>query len=375
MSSSKVKTFLFVFLTFINISTSFFWYDNVYFILLPTILLYIVYLENIALLSFKLKSLTIFLFLIQIVYFCIIKDTIIFEFFNTFNILFLSIILYNESDIEKISIFNFFFKVFVILQFVSIITYILSYVISLPYLAYGGDKFFFLFVTPEEVTSITNFYRFQSIFSEPGILGTVCFFVLFYKRFQFKEKGDFVILLSGILSFSLYFYLATIISIIMFKIKSKKEFLFFLISLLIIYIVIKDVKVFQEYFFNRLEITENTISGDNRTSIVWTNNYNEFISSNDYFMGRGTGSIDRNTFGYRVASYQIFIYEFGIIGAILIFLYFYVLTRNHLDLFNTALILISIGSFFYTRPYVLTYFFLFLFISGLSAYKNRTVSI
>jgi hypothetical protein len=70
------------------------------------------------------------------------------------------------------------------------------------------------------------------------------------------------------------------------------------------------------------------------------------------------------------ASYQLFIYKYGYFGLILIMIYFLLLLKKKLILFDTISILVSIIFILYTRPYITSFYFLFIFILGINKYSE-----
>lgn len=51
-----------------------------------------------------------------------------------------------------------------------------------------------------------DFFRFYSVFDEPGVLGTLSAFILFGNRYNFKQWQNIAILAGGIFTYSMAFY-------------------------------------------------------------------------------------------------------------------------------------------------------------------------
>src|SRR5690606_28258663 len=73
--------------------------------------------------------------------------------------------------------------------------------------------------------------RFYSIFDEPGTLGTLSAFVLYGNRYMFRRKENLIILIGGILTFSLAFYILLIAGLFIQNIRNIKQILFATIGL------------------------------------------------------------------------------------------------------------------------------------------------
>jgi hypothetical protein len=69
----------------------------------------------------------------------------------------------------------------------------------------------YLFHVYEQISS-GNFlyYRFYSIFDEPGYLGTITALYLIYQKFNFKKNRNIILFIGGIFTLSLAFYILTV---------------------------------------------------------------------------------------------------------------------------------------------------------------------
>lgn len=56
--------------------------------------------------------------------------------------------------------------------------------------------------------NLSSIYRFCGLYDEPGVVGTISFLFLATERFNMKNRLNIVLLISGLLSLSLFFYLA-----------------------------------------------------------------------------------------------------------------------------------------------------------------------
>ena len=112
-------------------------------------------------------------------------------------------------------------------------------------------------------------YRFTSVFTEPGVVGTFCAFFLASSGLELKKsKKDLLFLVSGLLSFSVAFYIMLVLIIAMKALRRGGYRLFAVLAALVLaYTVFVNVD-FQNAELttlqNRLMLTETGLSGDNR---------------------------------------------------------------------------------------------------------------
>lgn len=111
--------------------------------------------------------------------------------------------------------------------------------------------------------------RFCSVFDEPGVVGTFSFLFLLIEQVNLKRIGNIIILIAGILSFSLFFYLGLglymFFRMITIKGQKKQKVAIIVLSLLAFGIVMTN-EITQEMIVSRVEWDEESgsISGDDR---------------------------------------------------------------------------------------------------------------
>lgn len=110
-------------------------------------------------------------------------------------------------------------------------------------------------------------YRFQSMFDEPGFLGTVCALYLASEGQKNFNKYSFVLLLSGIASFSLAFYIIYFTYLLLTGLLNIRYLIYGLfLFLLTIIPVMLYTDLVDIYILSRLEVVGGGISGNNRTT-------------------------------------------------------------------------------------------------------------
>lgn len=222
-----------------------------------------------------------------------------------------------------------------------------------------------------------GYFRFYSMFDEPGVLGTLSSFVLFGNRYNFKKWDNVVILIGGIFTYSLAFYVLTLLGYLYYSIHSIKRLLIsILLCPLILFIVfqlLKDDLAFQYAIVDRFSDfgVENL---DNRTGTGINTFFDHFILSSDAFWGMGTGYLQAN--GLQDGnSYKMFIIEYGLLGMVLLLLMYKSLIKK-CD--KSALVFYILFFLSFTqRPFAFTSWQLLLFtcvISSLSLYKRKLIT-
>ena len=80
------------------------------------------------------------------------------------------------------------------------------------------------------------------IFNEPGWLGTTIGLMLCYEEFEFKKISNWILLIAGLLTYSLAFIIIMIIGFVMRNIDKIKKWTFFLFIPYNIYFTINKNK-------------------------------------------------------------------------------------------------------------------------------------
>lgn len=236
-------------------------------------------------------------------------------------------------------------KWFSVLLFISIIGWILFLLgVNMPnstiYYGEFENSFqysysnYYMFLKNNTI-SIKDYFRFSSVFLEPGYLGCLLSVFLYLSRYKL-DKINIVFLVSLFFTFSLAGYVITIIGYLLFSLKAKKRKFLWLVVTILLYFA--TINIAQDYnngdnWFNnaiveRLQPDVNKgISGYNRSTEdtdLWF--WNTFINREDFFFGTGE-FIDKND-----VDWKTYIYVFGLIPFLLyVFYLFYPLmaTKNN----------------------------------------------
>lgn len=110
--------------------------------------------------------------------------------------------------------------------------------------------------------SFDYFNRFYAFYDEPGVLGNILMVMLYIQKFNFKKWYNIVILVSGIMSFSLAFYIAVAAYYVLFGNKEQKM-VFATVAIIATYYFYSNEYIY-DYVFGRLEFQNGQMAGYNR---------------------------------------------------------------------------------------------------------------
>lgn len=134
------------------------------------------------------------------------------------------------------------------------------------------------FFTLEDI--YTPIIRFPAYWDEPGALGTYAVLLLGLNNFTLKGWKDFVIILSGLLSLSLFFYVCFLLILVVKMIQASSFYVYIfipLIAFVLIYYVFKEDTILYQIIGARLQIDDQTgtIAGNNRMTEYGDYYYNQ----------------------------------------------------------------------------------------------------
>lgn len=366
---------------------------SLYVVMFTTITFTVIFsYSKIDFLSLK-KSTIILIFLLLIVQIYAARDL------NEFGLILvflratvLSIVLMLKDPI-KIDLLHFFTRAFAILLLISIAAWIL-FLIGFPLPSYPVDynngqyfynNYYLFLFNRSETEAFLPIPRFSSIFLEPGHLGMITSFLLYANQFNFRRKEIWVILFATILTFSLAAYVLLIISAITFTLlKSKKPmFNLFLMTgfLFALYFYFSNLdngnNVVNNLIIERLQIEDGNISGNNRFSVELNNYFENFMNTDDNFFGLGFSRYEQLFKGNGNSGYKVFILQHGLVGAALLFLFYFTLVIYKMSKLSFMFLILYIFSFL-QRAYALWDVELLIFITALPALSlnsNKKVNV
>lgn len=218
----------------------------------------------------------------------------------------------------------------------------------------------------------TGFYRFYSFLNEPGYIGTLCALIVCAFKFRFKgNKFLYIYLLGALLSLSLGSYLTLLVGFL-FVIDLKNIFRF---GVPVVCLILFQWNLVEKHIVKRLQISENNVAGDNRTTIEFDKAWERLFDSSDVFFGKGKSQHTAVSDG-GVSSWKVIVYNSGVFGLILylsiiISIYFSFSNRTKYSLMLLLVYFLTI----YHRPNVHLSPYLLIFIFGLlNAQKGSDLS-
>ncbi len=206
--------------------------------------------------------------------------------------------------------------------------------------------------------------RFSGLAEEPGLIGTLCGFLLFYTDYAGKNRFQFyVMLVSGILTMSLAFFVILAFFLLT-RIKTVKSTI-----ITVIVGVILSAGLF--YFFQEEvetflieRIAENTLESiDNRSSVTFDYYFKKSIKSGQIVFGTG-GYIPEDVFsrisggGYSkgIAGAKKWIYQYGLFCFVIILIAYYKIYKMRKGAklnYEDIIFLIAFWLSFYQRETIL----------------------
>lgn len=213
----------------------------------------------------------------------------------------------------------------------------LLYIIGLPlpcrdanYIdMYSFINYYFFLIDDRSLFTIIP--RFQSIFVEPGHLGTMTAMLLFTQIGKWKRWYNISLLTATFISFSLAAY-GILVAVIFLGlwIRGKQIFkkAFYAVTILAAisigsFLYNNGDNLLHDLIMIRLEIEDGEMAGDNRVTDSFKADYESLLQSSDVLTGR-----DRNLEEFGNSGYRVFIYDYGLIGVFLLFL-FYAVAMYH----------------------------------------------
>lgn len=277
-----------------------------------------------------------------------------------------------------------FINFFSVIALASVIAFFAHFFIDLPYFIihhtnsfYAPFKNYIFFVITQN-SDFGWFTRFSSVYSEPGHMSMVCAILLYINGYSFRKWQNIIMTICLIWTFSLAGYLLFLGGIILHVVAKSKKILLTLSKIISVTIILltlgfiyyspQNNDMFSIKILSRLEFDENNgIAGNNRNSIWFNQYYDEFLSSQDKWLGIGRGELGKRFGGTGNASYKNYVLGNGVIGTIAIFFLmgtylFCYPSRKGLGL----MILLSIS--FIQRPYFLWAIECFPYVAALSTW-------
>lgn len=213
-----------------------------------------------------------------------------------------------------------------------------------------------------------DFIRFYGPFNEPGVVGTLGAILLCIQRFNFKDWRTVIILISGILSMSFFFYALVIGYGFVFLVFVKKKYkvaAIFIFLLFFFYNNTKDNPIMYTQLWQRFEwdSSKKQFKGDNRKNDNVDTFYDSFKETPDYYFGSSGKQIKKFwSVVTETSSYKVVVVYSGIIFLFLYLLFFVLMAKNYSDSIKLFLLFIFVLiTNTYQRPDIYSILMIFIY--------------
>ena len=260
-------------------------------------------------------------------------------------------------------------KVFAGFLIISILFFFLHFIgVNLPNVSvergnYSYTNFFFFLLDDRELWNIL-IPRFNSVFLEPGHMGTTIIMLLATQIGKWKKWYNVVLFVALLMSFSLAAYCLGVMLLflrlwmlrrkIVLKVLGLVSFLGVIVSGSFVYN--DGDNMLNNLIVMRLEVSDtgDDFKGNNRVSEDFEKEFESFLGSSDVLLGR---KMDYE--GWGNSGYRVYIYDYGMAGFALFLLFYFFAFRTGRDIraITTAFVLSMTN--FWIRGYPMLFAFLY----------------
>lgn len=238
----------------------------------------------------------------------------------------------------------------------------------------------YLYLTKQSnfLESIESYYRFSSIFSEPGYLGIMLTFLLFINKYDIKKLRNIVYIVSLILTLSLAGYILALFAYVAQRMEFSKKRILTLIGIGTVLTI--GYQFFSTYnggdnsinnaIIARLQMDDNgIIAGYNRTSQALDDQFTDLLNSSDIIFGIP----DRKNVEFGVG-YKAFIMKNGLFGLLLFILFLVEIAKRGNNYRSWILFILYVMMFARGDVPIFWTAFIMVYTAGvaLTKYKLRT---
>ncbi len=273
------------------------------------------------------------------------------------------------SDVFGRKVYHSFLTIYCVVILISLFIWVLSLVdVIHPYKVIpplNDLKDFNYNVYPLLVRPNNGGFRFSGPFDEPGVVGTISG-LFFCCQKKLSDKRSLILSLSGICSFSLFFFVIVGLYFIYIQLltnKNKKGVAVFGLVLFAVFILISTMPVFSDMILSRLEFDSDTgmFAGDNRNSSYAIELFDQIKGSREFWLGIDNKWDYQEKVGYS-SSFLNVIIMFGMLfsSLIIVFYIIYGWVNRSTTLAFIIYVLIVAGTL-YQRPGIFNPEFIFLF--------------
>ena len=225
-------------------------------------------------------------------------------------------------------------------------------------------------------------YRFHSVFLEPGHVAMIAVFTLYANKFNFRKPAVLALLICTLFTLSLAGYVLLLMGFIFCRIQKTKFSWILIKNTLVVLFILGGIilggksynggrNLLNELIFERLEFDEDKgFSGNNRFSRQTDILFERAFKTGEIVSGMSSEKYKRlhDLDDIHGAGYKLYMLERGIIGTVLIFLFYFFLYRASVDKkFVLGMLILYILAFLQrSYPFWYSWLFLFLFTTSVS---------
>lgn len=260
-------------------------------------------------------------------------------------------------------------KVFAGFLIISILFFFLHFIgVNLPNVSvergnYSYTNFFFFLLDDRELWNIL-IPRFNSVFLEPGHMGTTIIMLLATQIGKWKKWYNVVLFVALLMSFSLAAYCLGVMLLflrlwmlrrkIVLKVLGLVSFLGIIVGGSFVYN--DGDNMLNNLIVMRLEVSDtgDDFKGNNRVSEDFEKEFESFLGSSDILFGR-----EMDYEGWGNSGYRVYIYDYGMAGFALFLLFYFFAFRTGRDIraITTAFVLAMTN--FWIRGYPMLFAFIY----------------
>ena len=260
-------------------------------------------------------------------------------------------------------------KVFAGFLIISILFFFLHFIgVNLPNVSvergnYSYTNFFFFLLDDRELWNIL-IPRFNSVFLEPGHMGTTIIMLLATQIGKWKKWYNVVLFVALLMSFSLAAYCLGVMLLflrlwmlrrkIVLKVLGLVSFLGIIVGGSFVYN--DGDNMLNNLIVMRLEVSDtgDDFKGNNRVSEDFEKEFESFLGSSDVLFGR-----EMDYEGWGNSGYRVYIYDYGMAGFALFLLFYFFAFRTGRDIraITTAFVLAMTN--FWIRGYPMLFAFVY----------------
>ena len=279
----------------------------------------------------------------------------------------------NNTKLIAYKIYRYFLIVTAFLGIIAYVSYIFS--LGIPYrivpfydrIDTNYVDFKFAYLTTRIFTS-----RLCGLFNEAGYFGTIIALVLIADNVNLRKIGNIILLVAGILTFSLAYFILIIFAVLYRGLKDRTTIIIVLLTALALAValpVLSEKFPEVELLLDRFMFNDGEWVGDNRSSDSVDLTFMKMFTNNENLaFGYGSGYL-KYLDETGTSSYKGLIIDYGLVGTILFLGLLFLSARSLMKSQNVTkrsmLLLICFFLSVYQRPHVIAINFLLVLFGGI----------